>query len=387
MRRLQPNCASLSVWVLVLVSSLVASLFGVPAARGHEIRPAIADLTISGQTLTLDIRLAIEGILTGIDLSAAQDTDDTPEATQYTDLRAQPPEAVTAEVKAAWPAIAAGIRLRAGDTVLDLALDAVEVGPVGDLSLPRDTRLMMTAILPPGNDPVTLGWDARYGALVVRQMTQDDSEGYTGYLTNGADSAQIPRLGALIENPWGVFAQYIVIGFDHIIPKGLDHILFVLGLFFFSLHLRPLIYQVSAFTLAHTITLAMAILGVVSVPASIVEPLIAASIAYVAIENVIFRELRPWRPIVVFGFGLLHGLGFASVLTEVGLAPSSLVVGLIGFNVGVELGQLAVIGLAWGLLGYWFGKKPWWRARIAVPASVAIAGVGGYWLVERAMGL
>jgi hypothetical protein len=246
---------------------------------------------------------------------------------------------------------------------------------------------MITAILPPGDDPVTLGWDARYGALVVRQMTQDGSEGYTGYLTNGADSAAIPRSGALIENPWGVFAQYIVIGFDHIIPKGLDHILFVLGLFFFSLHLRPLIYQVSAFTLAHTITLAMAILGVVSVPASIVEPLIAASIAYVAIENVIFRELRPWRPIVVFGFGLLHGLGFASVLTEVGLAPSSLVVGLIGFNVGVEFGQLAVIGLAWGLLGYWFGKKPWWRARIAVPASVAIAGVGGYWFVERALGI
>ncbi|MFN3144234.1 MAG: HupE/UreJ family protein [Paracoccaceae bacterium] len=175
----------------------------------------------------------------------------------------------------------------------------------------------------------------------------------------------------------------MLIGFDHIVPKGLDHILFVLGLFFFSLKLRPLLYQVSAFTVAHTVTLALAILGLVRVPAAIVEPLIAASIAWIAVENILFREMKPWRTAVVFGFGLLHGLGFASVLSDIGLNPARFVTGLIGFNVGVELGQIAVLAMAWGMLGIWFGKKPWWRARVAVPASLVIAATGAYWFVER----
>jgi hypothetical protein len=107
--------------------------------------------------------------------------------------------------------------------------------------------------------------------------------------------------------------------------------------------MRPLLTQVTLFTLAHTITLAAAALGYVSISGASVEPLIAASIAYVAIENIFMRNLSPWRPVVIFGFGLLHGLGFASVLSEFGLPAGAFVPALIGFNVGVEVGQLAVI--------------------------------------------
>jgi hypothetical protein len=149
------------------------------------------------------------------------------------------------------------------------------------------------------------------------------------------------------------------------------------------MRLRPLLWQVTAFTLAHTVSLALATLKIVAVPAEIVEPLIAASIVYVAVENILWQKLTPWRPLVVFGFGLLHGLGFASVLGEVGLDPARFLTGLIGFNIGVELGQLAVILGAFLVVGFWFGTRPWYRRAIQIPASVAIALTGGYWFVER----
>ncbi len=200
-------------------------------------------------------------------------------------------------------------------------------------------------------------------------------------LAHESATHELPAPGAGMG--WAVFEAYIPIGFDHILPKGLDHILFVLGLFLLAARLRPLLWQVTAFTAAHTITLALASLGWVSVPSGIVEPLIAASICYVALENVFMDHLSPWRPFVVFGFGLLHGLGFASVLGEFGLPQAEFIPALLGFNVGVELGQLTVIALAFLSVGIWFRSKPWYRARVTVPASLAIAAVGAFWLVQR----
>ena len=180
-----------------------------------------------------------------------------------------------------------------------------------------------------------------------------------------------------------LLGRYIGLGFTHILPKGLDHVLFVLGIFLVSRRVRPILLQVTAFTVAHSITLALGIRGTVSVPPSIVEPAIALSIAYIAIENVVMKDLRPWRYAMVFAFGLLHGLGFAGVLREVGLPTSEFVTALLGFNVGVELGQLTVIGAAFLLVGFWFRDRTWYRARVVVPASVVIACAGLYWTVER----
>ncbi len=179
-----------------------------------------------------------------------------------------------------------------------------------------------------------------------------------------------------------VVGEYLVLGFEHILPKGLDHILFVVGLFLLSTKLAPLLWQVSAFTLAHTVTLALSIYGVIALPASVVEPLIALSIAYVAVENMLVREMKPWRPAVVFGFGLLHGLGFAGVLRELGLPRGQFVTALIAFNVGVELGQLAVIAAALAAVG-WARKRTWYRKRIVLPCSAVIGAVGLYWAVTR----
>ena len=144
-------------------------------------------------------------------------------------------------------------------------------------------------------------------------------------------------------------------------------------------------WQISAFTLAHTVTLIAGATGLISVSASIVEPLIAASIVFVAVENIFFSKLNRWRTLIVFSFGLLHGLGFAGVLAEFGLPEGQFLPALIGFNIGVELGQLSVIAIAYLLLGLTFGQKPYYRKVITIPLSLIIAAVGTWWVFERVL--
>ncbi len=188
---------------------------------------------------------------------------------------------------------------------------------------------------------------------------------------------------------WDTAGLYVGIGVGHILPGGLDHILFVLALFLTSPRLRPLIIQISAFTIAHTVTLALAASGVIAPPASIVEPLIALTIAFVAVENVVFRDMTRWRPLVVFGFGLIHGMGFAGFFGELGLPPGQFWSALIGFNVGVEIGQLACVlaaaVVAWVLRKALarVGKDRWYRLGFVIPASAAIALTGLWWGIER----
>ncbi|HEY7086804.1 MAG TPA: HupE/UreJ family protein [Tepidisphaeraceae bacterium] len=179
--------------------------------------------------------------------------------------------------------------------------------------------------------------------------------------------------------------KYLALGFTHIIPEGPDHILFVLGLFLLSTRLKPLLWQITAFTIAHSITLALALYGVFRLPPIVVEPLIALSIAFVAVENLFTTNLKPWRPIVVFAFGLVHGLGFAGVLMQMGLPRNQFGTALVSFNVGVELGQLAVIALAFIALGWW-RKRDWYRKVIVLPASTTIAAVALFWTIQRLTG-
>ncbi|KAA9338632.1 HupE/UreJ family protein [Hymenobacter busanensis] len=180
-----------------------------------------------------------------------------------------------------------------------------------------------------------------------------------------------------------VVLTYLQLGFTHILPLGLDHILFVLGLFILDPRLKPVLWQATAFTVAHSITLGLAAAGLVTPLSSVVEPLIALSILFVAIENLLTDRLQPWRVALVFGFGLLHGLGFAGALADIGLPKHAFMESLISFNVGVELGQVTIILLAWLLVGKWFGNKPWYKQRIVVPVSLLIGAVALWWTVER----
>ncbi len=371
-----------SLYRLAFAAAVAATLAS--GARAHEIRPAISDVHVGAEDLRMEIVLTLEPLIAGIDLQGLDDTDNAPEAERYDALRALPPAALEEAFRAAWPDIRQDFTLRAGDTELTPDIAALSVPAAGDLDLPRDSTLTITAALPPGEGAVTVGWAAALGPLVVRQ--QGGGEGaYSALLQGGTQSAPLPRTGIATETAPQVFVRFIGQGFAHIVPKGLDHIVFVLGLFFFSLHLRPLLVQVTAFTLAHTVTLALAALGLVRIPGSIVEPLIAASIVFVAVENILRPQLGAFRTAVVFFFGLLHGLGFASVLGELGGGQANFIARLIGFNIGVELGQLTVILAAFLTVGFWFGDKPWYRARVAIPASLMIAGIGAFWFIERVL--
>ena len=183
---------------------------------------------------------------------------------------------------------------------------------------------------------------------------------------------------------------YVGIGVGHILPGGLDHILFVLALFLTSTQLRALVLQVTMFTLAHSLTLGMAAAGWISLNSAWVEALIAATIAFVAIENLFVKRLPSWRLPVVFLFGLLHGLGFAGFFGELGLPDNQFLAGLVGFNVGVEIGQIGVVLLALvmatALLRLFEAKQlpeSTYRRYVVLPSTLVIAAIGSFWTVER----
>lgn len=246
----------------------------------------------------------------------------------------------------------------------------------------------LTGVVPAGAATFTF-WASRAFQAVHLTIRREGVEGEERHVLAVAEESPPFSLTAAIRSPsgWRTAWEYLRLGFEHILPKGIDHILFVLGLFLLSAKWKPLLWQVTAFTIAHSITLGLAIHGVIplseSFRATVVEPLIALSIAYVAIENIVTSRLHVWRPVIVFGFGLLHGMGFAGVLQELGLPRGMLATALVSFNVGVELGQLAVIGLAFVAVG-WARSSAVYRSRVVIPASAAIAFLGVYTAVQRA---
>ncbi|HKP32538.1 MAG TPA: HupE/UreJ family protein [Chitinophagaceae bacterium] len=189
---------------------------------------------------------------------------------------------------------------------------------------------------------------------------------------------------ALEKAPHGeVVWFYLKLGYEHILPYGIDHILFIVGLCLLSTRFKPIFWQATAFTVAHSITLALSMKSVVTIPSAIVEPVIALSIMFVAIENLLIKELKPWRILIVFFFGLIHGLGFASALNEIGLPRNRFISSILSFNGGVELGQISVILGVFLLIIIPFGKKPWYRKYVVYPLSALIAIIAGYWTVSR----
>ena len=180
-----------------------------------------------------------------------------------------------------------------------------------------------------------------------------------------------------------VFGYYTWLGFQHILPEGFDHILFVFGLFLLNPKLKSVIAQASCFTVAHTVTLILTAQGTIQPNSNIIEPIIALSIVFIAVENLFTTEMKLTRYIVIFGFGLIHGMGFATALNSIGLPRDAFYTSLLAFNVGVELGQITILVAAYFLIGKFFSEKIWYRQRIVYPLSIAIALVAGFWTIQR----
>jgi hydrogenase/urease accessory protein HupE len=255
-----------------------------------------------------------------------------------------------------------------------------------DATAPPSASIKMTGSIPAEARQFTwtYSWTFATYALAIRHG--GSTQPATQWLEGGQRSSSIDLAAVMTPvSRLRTVTTYLALGFTHIVPHGFDHMLFVLGIFLLSRRMKQVLMQVSAFTIAHSITLALSIYGAVSVSPSIVEPMIAISIAYVAIENLLMSELKPWRIALVFGFGLLHGMGFAGALKEVGLPRSEFLTALITFNIGVEAGQLAVIAAAFLAVGWYWGNRDWYRRRVVMPASAMIACTAVYWTFQRVL--
>ena len=176
---------------------------------------------------------------------------------------------------------------------------------------------------------------------------------------------------------------YFALGFKHIIPFGIDHILFVIGLCLLSTNIKTIFWQATAFTVAHSITLALSMKNMIVAPGAVVEPIIALSIVFVAIENMLLTTLKPWRIAIVFLFGLIHGMGFASSLNEIGLPADKFFTSVLAFNIGVELGQVTIITAMFVLVIIPLRNKTWYRYGVVYSLSAIIAIIASYWTVQR----
>jgi hypothetical protein len=180
-----------------------------------------------------------------------------------------------------------------------------------------------------------------------------------------------------------VFWYYLKLGYMHILPNGFDHILFVTGLCLLNNKLSTILWQATAFTVAHSITLALSMKNIIVAPSAVVEPIISLSILFIAVENLLIAKLSAWRILLVFMFGLIHGMGFASALNEIGLPSDKFFLSIFSFNVGVELGQMTIILLVFALIITPFRSIKNYKQAIVYPLSIIIASIAFYWTIQR----
>ena len=372
--------------LLLFMTGLFASF-----ANAHEMRPTVADIAISAATAgesqkaRVLVRANLEKLMAEIG-PEHDDSDSAPNRQLYDSLRAMDENQLALEYAAFEQRLVDGIEIRSGaGRKIALQNVNVDIPAVADTSVPRDSTLSFDLELFPADKTFTWQWQKSFGELILRADYDNAQDPFSALLAAGQRSTEVSLAAATTVSLFETITSYIVVGFEHIIPLGLDHILFVIGIFLLSTKFKPLILQVTVFTVAHTFTLMLASLKIVTISGSIVEPLIAASIVYVCIENIFHQRTTRWRLLVVFCFGLLHGLGFASVLGDVGISATHFVAALLAFNVGVEIGQLAVILGCFLLLGIW-SKKHWYNTYLRIPLSLLIGAVGLYWFVERVMG-
>ncbi len=353
------------------------------------VKPALIEISADthGQ-VSIEIRASIEALLTGIN-ARYRNTRDSPNAEAYDGLRVLSSVQLREKFNSFKAQFLQQIRLLADDKVVPLAVVDIKIPEPGYTKVPRISVITLQAALDRSSKNLVWYYPQAFGdnAARVRQIDAQNEQWHWSewqWLRNDKPSEPFSLEAIFLKRALHeIIASYVLLGFEHIVPKGLDHILFIVALFLLSSRLKPLLWQITMFTIAHTITLGLSINGVIELPARIVEPLIALSIAYVGVENIFARKLRKSRLLLVFVFGLLHGLGFAGVLSDFGMPKDAFASALISFNIGVELGQLVVVTLAWFGVAIWFKSSAQYRQVVVVPASFLIAMVGVYWIFDR----
>ncbi len=354
------------------------------------VKPALVEITVNKQgIINIEIRASIEALLTEID-GRYKNTKDSPNAAEYDLLRKMQPDVLSKIFNNFEKKFLQTIKLNDNKKKqIQLKVTQLVIPEAGYTKVPRISTINLSGKVDLYANSLTWFYPMTFGdnAVRLRQVDKTNQKYHWSewqWLKNNQLSEALSLTEIVARKPlYKTVLNYIILGFEHILPKGIDHILFILGLFLFSTAFKPLLWQITMFTVAHTITLGLAMNGIINLPSIIVEPLIALSIAYIGIENIFAKKLHSWRLALVFAFGLLHGLGFASVLADFGLPEHAFGTALISFNIGVELGQLTVILTAFLIIGLWFRGKTWYKTRITNPLSLIISIVALYWFYER----
>jgi hypothetical protein len=380
-----------------LLCLAMLSPWSATTAMAHTLMPTLV-LVSFGRPGTVDIKIDADLLLL---LGSPE---------RYYEFATEPPARQQTDAQAIATRLTANLQLLVGSQPLQPRLTGFTVAQASqadflDASTNKASTFRFVAPLPATGGPLRLvlplGADISYPIAYTVQipaqrlsktrwldegMHESEPFVWAGRVPTGV-AAPRPANASVEFDPdalpwWQQLAMYLRLGFHHIVPQGVDHILFVLGLFFLGITWRKLLSQTTVFTVAHATTLFLSTYGIFRLPSPIVEPAIALSISYIAFENIFRPRLGPGRLAIVFCFGLVHGLGFASSLSDVPFPKHQFIFALLGFNFGVDFGQLFVIGCAFALVGR-FRNRPWFRARIAIPCSLVIGTIGLFWAVQR----
>jgi len=372
-----------------IIVYLLYAFFGAQYSTADIVKPALVEISVYADGhYRIELRASIEAMMTGIN-SQYKNTRDAPNSEYYDELRVLQSAQLLEKFEPFKSELSQTIVLKFDNKPAILHITDVQIPVPGYTKVPRNSLIVFEGPIDKQVKELSWYYPSRFSdnAVRVRQIDQVNEKWHWSswqWLRKDQASKAFSLEEIFTEPPLiEVISEYILAGFDHIIPKGLDHILFILGIFLLSTRLKTLALQATMFTLAHSITLSLSMFNVISLPASIVEPLIALSIAYLGIENIFAHKLKTSRLALVFGFGLLHGMGFASVLAEFGMPESAYATALISFNIGVEIGQLVILTSAFFGITYWFKNKQHFHNYITIPGSVMIGITGLYWTWDR----
>ena len=339
-------------------------LLGAVPARGHDVRLSWTTVRLRPDSCELLVKMHAESVVALIQEEA-------PGATFEPENLESLRPALNSFGSRLYELQAGGRTLAAAETDVKVVEDNLEFRLVYTRPAGEPLRLkaaFLSRVAPDYTAHVSVTDDA--GGQLSSHMLRPDKP--------SAEIAEAAGAGG-----WGAFVSFLKLGVEHIL-KGYDHLLFLFGLLVACRRFRTMAVIITCFTLAHSVTLALAALDVLALSPRVVEPLIAASIVFVGVENLVRRDEPRRRWALTLAFGLIHGFGFAGVLREAGLgsAGSALLVPLFSFNLGVELGQIGVAAVVLPLLWKLRGLPAFERyGRAAV--SVLIALAGAYWLVTR----
>ncbi len=353
------------------------------------VKPALTEISVyANGNLSIELRTSLEALLSGID-GRYRNTQEAPNADLYDTYRKQSADELGKSFHSFHEVLLKGIELTVDQQVVPLEIDSIDIPEPGYTKVPRTSTIRLKGQISGSHRNLKWYYPSRFGDHAVRLKQIDEARDFWHWsdyqwIREDRVSEPFPIDGLVVNSSWyRVLYTYMEAGFLHILPWGADHVLFVIGLLLMSRHLVPLLWQVTMFTLAHSITLSLSTLGLFSLPAILVEPLIALSITFIAFENLFQQQVKRSRLVIIFAFGLLHGLGFAAMLAEFGLPENGFLLALFGFNLGVEGGQVTILLIMWLSVVIWLRDWAGYRRFVIIPVSLLIALTGLFWFWQR----